>query len=173
MGVYPVIAEEFDQVTAVFYNPNIAPEDEYRRRRDTCAEYAAAQGIDFFEICPLDDARMGSRQIGDQGLARCSACYQLRLGRVAAWAIEHDCDAFATTLSISPWQNLEAINRVGEDTQKAFGRLHFAKRDFRAYYREAQKMARSLGVYRQNYCGCLPSKTEADEQRAAKRNIRK
>jgi len=189
MGVYPVIAAEFDQVSAVFYNPNIAPKDEYCRRRDTCAEYAADQNIAFFEICVLDSKQADNQRMiqdsDDRALSsgdsvfckgkdesRCDACYQQRLERVALWAVEHGCDAFATTLSISPWQNLDAINQAGQTVQKMYCSLHFVARDFRSYYREAQKMARNLGIYCQNYCGCLPSKTEADEQRAARRSMR-
>jgi len=191
MGVYPHVAQEvageFDHVTAVFYNPNIAPESEYIRRRDACAEYAKGQKIRFFEICPMNEWELGQNSVDitdgelsqatdsaeQQRESRCRACYRLRLERVAIWAIEHEYDALATTLSISPWQNLDAINQVGEDALKAFCDVHFIKRDFREHYREAQNMAQDLGVYRQNYCGCLASKTEADAQRATRRAAKK
>jgi len=189
IGVYPAVSSEivgeFDHVTAVFYNPNIAPEEEYIKRRDVCADYAHAHGIHFVEIDSADEWQQAVAEIivyptiegHSVRESECLVCYRLRLGRTAEWADENGYDAFATTLSISPWQNIEAINQAGiercEIMQSRHRSVTFAKYDFRGYYKDAQHTARSLGVYCQNYCGCLPSKRAAEQQRAARKKVEK
>ena len=178
IGVHSVLAAEADHITVVFYNPNIAPSFEYSKRRNACEEYARDKGIRFFEITPSDDWTEAQSQIDVSSLSaiqlsleeqremRCRTCYDLRLGRVAVWAIEHGCDGLATTLSISPFQNIATINQIGEAKIAAFCDINFIAADFREHHRDAQRMARHLGIYCQNYCGCLPSKAEAAKQRA-------
>ena len=169
IGAYEALTQELAQeskrIIAVFYNPNIAPAEEYIVRRDACRDYAREQGIDFFEI----EASFTDWEDKESQEQRCQSCYSLRLVRIAEWAHDNGCDTIATTLSISPWQNLEAIKRAGEKVISNFPRMHFAAYDFRDYYREAQKKARTLNIYCQNYCGCLASKDEAEAQRAARR----
>ncbi|MCL2403001.1 MAG: epoxyqueuosine reductase QueH [Coriobacteriia bacterium] len=161
MGVYDVLAEEAERVAVIFYNPNIEPMDEYLKRRDTCFDYAREKDIDFIEIAPDNDWE----QVDANDEQRCFSCYLLRLGRTAQWAASNSYDSFATTLSISPWQNLEAINRAGTHIAQSYPDVSFAQYDFRNYYREAQNKARDLGIYRQNYCGCLRGRAEVQEQR--------
>ena len=173
IGAYEALAQELSQellqedgrITAIFYNPNIAPVEQYFKRRDACCDYAREQSIDFVELAP-DFADWKDGEVREQ---RCQACYDLRLARVAQWARDNSCDTLATTLSISPWQNLEAIKRAGEKAVSNFSNLNFAHYDFRNYYRDAQKKARDSKIYCQNYCGCLPSKAEAEAGRAARR----
>jgi predicted adenine nucleotide alpha hydrolase (AANH) superfamily ATPase len=173
IGVYEAVEQKAEHITAVFYNPNIAPAEEYLKRRDACRNYCLQQGISFTEIeAGFDDWAQVTETAQSSDL-RCQACYSLRLNSVARWAAENGADSFATTLSISPWQNLEAINKAGAEAAKNFPSLHFASHDFRNYYRKAQKTARDLGIYCQNYCGCLPNKAEAEKQRAARRNATK
>jgi len=156
MGVYDVLVKETDHITAVFYNPNIEPKDEYCKRRDACADYARKNGIDFVEISPADDWQ----QVDKTHERPCFSCYLLRLGQTAQWAADKDYDSFATTLSISPWQNLDAINEAGMQVAEDYSNLSFEQHNFRNCYRKAQNKARILGIYRQNYCGCLPSKNK-------------
>ncbi|MCL2745834.1 MAG: epoxyqueuosine reductase QueH [Coriobacteriia bacterium] len=183
MGVYDALIGEADQITAIFYNPNIAPEEEYNKRRDACAAYASKQGITFVEVDPdpsdfLDNGQKAEEaQVRDTCQQRCFSCYLRRLDKTAQWAMDNvtkggTYDSFATTLSISPWQNLEAINRAGAQIAQIHSGLTFVQFDFRSYYRDAQNKARISGIYRQNYCGCLPSKVEAEAHRAARRAAR-
>ena len=45
---------------------------------------------------------------------RCRACYRMRLEATAQEAAARGCEAFSTTLTISPYQHLGAIQEVGE-----------------------------------------------------------
>ncbi|MCL2379855.1 MAG: epoxyqueuosine reductase QueH [Coriobacteriia bacterium] len=160
---------EYAHITAVYCNPNIEPTDEYIKRRDACRNYTQEQGIDFVEL-QLDAANWDFAALPQE--QRCRACYSLRLRQVAQWAIANDCEVVATTLNISPWQNLDAIACAGQAAVANFPSLQFLDCDFREHYRAAQVKAREMGIYCQNYCGCLPSRAEAQMQRAARRKRR-
>ena len=47
------------------------------------------------------------------------------------------------------------------------------ERDFRDRYQQATQRSRELGMYRQNYCGCLLSDLEARADRERRREERR
>jgi len=96
---------------------------------------------------------------------RCRACYQLRLERAAQRAAAGGYDVFSTTLTISPYQDLEAIAQIGASAAEAAG-VRFLFADLRDDYHTAADRARELALYRQNYCGCVFSALERAERRA-------
>ncbi|MHB1341715.1 MAG: epoxyqueuosine reductase QueH [Coriobacteriia bacterium] len=160
------------EVTVVYANPNIHPVSEYRRRRDVLLEYAAAHGIDVVEV-PYDPARWMRATEGTYGdpAARCRACFALRLGMVAEVAHERGLDALATTLSVSPYQDADAVRGAAIGAAAEHG-LEYVGEDYRDRYPHATRRSRELGMYRQNYCGCLLSEIEAEEERAARKRAR-
>lgn len=162
---YDALASEGDEVVAVFFNPNIHPAEEYERRRDSLTTYAAEHGIQVVEL-PYD---LGAWMEQVAPLARdqeqrCRACYRLRLTEVAKWAAERSLDAIATTLTVSPHQDPEAIAQEGRSAAAEAG-IEYLSRDYRARFPEAARRSRELGMYRQNYCGCVISDLDAREQR--------
>jgi hypothetical protein len=165
---YDALAEGAD-VTVCYANPNIAPEAEYARRRDTLLAYAEDVGIAVHEL-PYEPERWAQAVAGTEGdrVARCRACYELRIGMVAAEAAVGGYDAVATTLTVSPYQDPMAIVEAGEAACAAAG-VRFHATDFRDRYPEATRRSRDLGMYRQNYCGCAFSAEEADADRAARK----
>lgn len=168
---YDALAREHE-VTVCYANPNIAPVEEYERRRDTLAAYAARAGIRVVEL-PYEPSLWEEAVAGlehDQP-RRCRACFRLRLGLVAEEARRQGYDAVATTLSVSPYQDPDAICGAGAEACEAAG-VAFLDRDFRDRYPEATRRSRELGMYRQNYCGCLFSRAEADAERARRRAAR-
>lgn len=164
-------AEGFD-VTVVYFNPNIHPAEEYRRRLDTLREYADRHGIRVVELAYDPDrwnaavAGAGSRE------ERCRRCYELRLGAVADWAATQGVGAFGTTLTVSPYQDAGAIAAEGRRHAARTG-VRYEHRDFRERYREATRRSRDEGMYRQNYCGCAPSEREAEADRERRRAERR
>lgn len=168
---YDALAEEAASTVVVFANPNIAPAEEYALRRDTLRAYAADRGIDVVEL-PYEPDSWSAAVAGcaDRG-ERCRACFELRLGQVARWAAENGCDAIATTLTVSPYQDPEAIRAAGTAAAEGAG-VRWLDRDFRERYGEATRRSRELVMYRQNYCGCLPSRAEAQADRDARRAAR-
>lgn len=166
------LAAEAAHVTIVFANSNIHPAEEYERRRDTLRAYADKLGVDVVEL-DYDPAEWQAvvGPLAESGAARCRACYALRLGHAAAYAVQNGYDALATTLTVSPYQDVSAIREEGERAAREAG-VRYVHRDFRERYPEATRRSRELGMYRQNYCGCALSQIEAGKQRAARKMAR-
>ena len=57
------------------------------------------------------------------------------------------------------------LRTIGEEVGTWTG-VPFYFEDFRPYYQESRTRARELGLYRQNYCGCLFSKLERARRRS-------
>jgi len=167
------LAQSADEVLIVFANPNIHPVEEYERRRDTLVAYADSVAASVVEV-PYDPAlwiaEVGS--VADDPQARCRRCYRLRMRLTAQVAAAEGCDAVASTLTVSPYQDADAIEAEAIDAAEAVG-LRYVGSDFRARYSEATRRSRELGMYRQNYCGCILSDIEARQARAARRAERR
>ena len=139
-----------------WYNPNIHPYQEYKARRDTLIQYASNIGM---ELIIREDygLREFVRAVADDIDHRCTHCYTSRMEETARYAAEHGFSHFSTTLLVSPYQNHEEIKLAGEEAAKRYG-VEFFYRDYSVGFREGQRQAREAGLYRQKYCGCLPSK---------------
>ncbi len=171
---YDALVADGNEVRVAYANPNIHPRAEYERRRDTLLEYAGAQGIEVDELAYDTDA--WDKAVGgleNDPARRCRACFRVRLGAAARHAAEIGCDAVATTLTVSPYQDPEAIREAGEEVCAAAG-VSFLVTDFRDRYPAATRRSRDLGMYRQNYCGCRYSEAESaaarERRQAAKRS---
>ena len=169
---YDALALEHD-VRVVYANPNIHPRAEYEHRRDTLLAYAETCGIPVDELEYDTDAwEAAVAGLGRESGERCRACFRVRLGAVARHAAALGCDAVATTLTVSPYQDADTIREVGEQVCAEVG-VRFLVTDFRDRYPEATRRSRELGMYRQNYCGCRFSEQEAAEAREARKAARR
>ncbi len=175
----PCLLEPFDalsaehEVTVLYANPNIHPAEEYRHRRDTLMAYAASNGIDVIEE-PYDPVTWMRAVAGLERdrAERCRACFRLRLGIAARMAASLGMDAVATTLTVSPYQDQAAVAEAGA-TMAAEAGVAYLGGDFRDRYAEATRRSRELGMYRQNYCGCMLSDIEAQREREERREARR
>ena len=138
-GIEPVV---------YWFNPNIHPYIEYKTRRDTLKEYTKSIGINA-----IFDENYGLREFC-KNVVDDLDCYRVRLEQTAKYAKENGYDTFSTTLLISPYQNHEALKKIGEEMAEKYG-LTFLYRDFRPGFKEGQTEARELGLYMQKYCGCV------------------
>ena len=91
--------------------------------------------------------------------SRCEYCYSVRLEQAALKAGEIKADAFSTTLLVSPYQNFEMILETGRIMQERHG-VEFYAEDFRHGYREGRRLAKTMELYSQQYCGCIYSEME-------------
>jgi epoxyqueuosine reductase len=155
-------------VTGFFFNPNIHPLLEYRRRLEGAREAAGLTGVGMVEDLAYDPAEWFERvagggappaESGQTDGSRCARCISHRLDRTAAEAANRGCAAFSTTLSISPWQDHEAIQAGGREAAAKHG-VEFVYEDLRLLYPESRRLSRQWGLYRQKYCGCLLSEWE-------------
>lgn len=160
----------FFAVTVYYYNPNIGPEGEYRHRVEEQKRLISAMPVkhpvSFLEgeYCPEQfyEAVKGLENIPEGG-ERCFACYTLRLRAAAALAAEKGFDYFTTTLSISPLKRADKLGVIGETAGRDFG-IQWLPSDFKKKggYQRSIQLSKEYGLYRQNYCGCVFSKKEAE-----------
>jgi predicted adenine nucleotide alpha hydrolase (AANH) superfamily ATPase len=96
-----------------------------------------------------------------EGGARCDKCFEMRLDYTASLAKEKHFTYLATTLTVSPHKNAPLINDIGEKIAKKHGILWLPS-DFKKKggYLRSIELSKQHGLYRQNYCGCIFSKSE-------------
>lgn len=159
------------QLTVFYYNPNIAPEDEYRRRaaeqQRLIREMPFLHPVRFlegaFEPERFYEAARGLEKEPEGG-ARCRECFRLRLSETAKRAAEAGADYFATTLTISPLKDAALINEIGEELAKEYG-VAWLPSDFKKKdgFRRSGELSCQYGLYRQNFCGCVFSRVQREK----------
>ncbi|MBQ7521885.1 MAG: epoxyqueuosine reductase QueH [Clostridia bacterium] len=158
---------QYFSITVFYYNPNISPEREYQYRvseqkrlislmpvRNTVSflegEY---EPTEFYGVCKgLEKEKEGGK--------RCEQCFRLRLSKTAEKAKELSFDYFTTTLTISPLKNAPLINAIGKELSEKYG-VAYLYSDFKKKegYKRSIVLSREYQLYRQNYCGCIFSKS--------------
>lgn len=158
--IYPLkeLRVQGHEVTGVFFNPNIHPYQEYLRRRQTLNDYAAKAFLNIIcaEDYPLEEFL---RKVVFKENERCEYCLRHRLQYAAEMALADKYDGFTTTLLYSKYQKHDLIREIGEHVGGQLG-IPFYYRDFRSGWAEGVKISRELGMYRQQYCGCIYSEKE-------------
>lgn len=165
-----LLKEQGHDLTIGYMNSNIHPAAEYEHRLQTLLAWAHDEGIPVVEgeyNPSLWAAAVGpSESWGEGHIDRCRACYRMRLEAAARYASDNGYEALSTTLAVSPYQFTEVIHEELESVAAEHG-LAVIFQDFRPFYPEATRRSRALGMYRQNFCGCGPSKAEAAAEREA------
>ena len=152
----------FFEITALYYNPNIFPGEEYDKRALelkrllTCVKYPNRVDLTIADHdSAVFDAAAVSLWDEPEGGRRCKLCFELRLEQTAARAKSGGYDYFSTTLSVSPHKNAELLNEIGGGLSEKYGVKYlysdFKKRDG---YKRSTELSKQLGLYRQDYCGC-------------------
>lgn len=162
-------------ITVFYYNPCIHPEEEYIKRKNTQLELIADlnkdlnAGIKFLD-CDYDAEKYFELTNGfeneREGGARCNVCFLQRLEKTASEAKENGFDYFTTTLTVSPHKNAELINQIGNSLSEKYD-IKFLPSNFKkqnGYLRSIQ-LSKQYSLYRQNYCGCIYSKREANGEK--------
>ena len=159
-AVYPlqVLEDEGSKVFGFFYNPNIHPYQEYRRRLETVEQFAGQVGL---EVIYRDEYDVVSflREVAFRESNRCHYCYHLRLNAAAKLAKKSRMDGFTTTLLYSKRQDHELVRQLGEEAGQGHG-IPFVDRDLRQGWQEGIQKSKELNLYRQGYCGCIYSEQE-------------
>ncbi len=166
------LTDWFD-LTVFYYNPNIAPEEEFLRRaeeqRRLIAELPHAHEIQFrcgeYESEAFEALARGLEDMPEGG-ERCTRCFRLRLGKTAALAAREGFDYFTTTLSISPLKDAQRLNAIGGELAEQFG-VAYLFSDFKKKngYKRSCELSVQYGLYRQDYCGCRFSQMEREKKK--------
>ena len=176
----------FFRITMYYYNPNIDTIDEYNKRKDELEKLTLIynkEGISSWKIelildnynkQDFEDISKGVEACHEGG-ARCERCYSLRLAHTYKMAQKYNFDFFCSTLSLSPHKRADVINNIGlsfngikptQNIRALEDELHsktaplYLPNDFkkRNGYLTSIKISKELGLYRQDYCGCIYSK---------------
>jgi len=141
-----------------FYPHNIHPYTEMILRKDTLFSYAEQIGLRviYQEGYKLEEFL---RNTAFRENSRCHYCYFDRLKATALLAKRGKFDYFTSTLLYSKFQKHDLIRSIGEDVGKTVG-IDFYYDDFRKGWKEGIVESKALGMYRQQYCGCIYSEKE-------------
>jgi predicted adenine nucleotide alpha hydrolase (AANH) superfamily ATPase len=141
-----------------FYKHNIHPYTECLKRQETLQQYAGM--TDLRIICQDGyDLEGFIQNVVFRESDRCRYCYHDRLRSTALLAKRGKFDYFTTTLLYSKFQKHEMIRNIGESLGKKIG-VPFLYRDFRIGWKQGIEESKQLGLYRQQYCGCIYSEKE-------------
>ena len=153
-----IISSKEHDVTGFFLNNNIHPFTEFTRRLDALKEYAETVGLSviYDESYDIDDF-FESIVFNEEN--RCTVCYYMRLKETAKKAAEGGYDAFSTTLLYSKYQNHEKIKSICEELAHEHS-VAFYYEDFRVGWGRGIKKSKKIGMYRQQYCGCIYSERD-------------
>lgn len=155
------LLEEGHTVSGFFYNPNIHPLTEYMKRREGALQVADHFGIPLIIIDEPCGATVFFRAVNgseEQGVnGRCGVCQSMRLSRTAAEAASRHYDAFTSSLLYSRHQAHEFLKDQGNVAATVYPGITFLYRDFRSGWQRGIDRSKELGIYRQQYCGCVYS----------------
>ncbi len=180
-------------ITVFFYNPCITDPEEYERRKANQIRFLEERNRRLREAgMPAEDQvafvggaydpgayfeRVRGLEDEPEGGARCRVCFLDRLTAARDYARAHGYPLFTTTLTVSSHKDYRLISSIGKalaaETPEgpAFLDVDFKKKDG---FRRSVELSKEYGLYRQDYCGCLFSKRQREEQkrRAAERSAK-
>ncbi len=155
-----LLAEEWN-VKGFFYGSNIHPFEEYTKRLEALDILKKNTGIEC-EIATYNPGEWLEKVSGlenePEGGRRCEKCFELQLEAGACLAKRLGIENFCTTLTISPHKNVQLINKIGEKIS-ILNNIQWLNRIWRKNngFLRSVKASKEMGLYRQNYCGCIYS----------------
>lgn len=160
----------FFNITVFYYNPNIEPYEEYLKRKNEQIRFIKEfkhENINFLD-CDYDNEVFRTKTKGleqeKEGKARCPVCFRLRLEATAIKAKELGFEYFGTTLTVSPHKNSKQINILGGILEEKYN-IKYLLSDFKKGdgYKKSIEYSKEYNLYRQDYCGCLFSKSTKND----------
>lgn len=191
--VIEYLACYFD-ITIYYYNPNIHPDTEYFRRLNELKTFLGKipQKINLIEtsydpeefFTATNTRTETDLQTEPERGERCRRCYLFRMKKAYKYACENSFDWFTTTLSISPYKDVDKINTIGSELELTAANnftsqpddpsksaepnpTKFLTSDFKKKggFLRSLELSKEYGLYRQNYCGCIFSKQNIEKSR--------
>lgn len=167
---------DYFKITVFFYNPNIAPKDEYEKRkaeqkrliRELPTKYEVSFEEGDYAPERFDHLSRGVEEEPEGG-HRCQRCYAMRMAKTARKAKSENFDFFTTTLSVSPYKNAQKLNDIGEKLGKQL-EISYLPSDFKKKegYKKSVALSRKYNLYRQGYCGCAFSLADYENREKEK-----
>jgi len=157
VAVIDELREKFD-LTVLFYNPNIFPEEEYLKRKKEVVRVCEGWGVPMMDHDYVPDewnVKVQGLETEPEGGMRCGTCIKMRLLRAGEIAKENNFEIFGTTLTMGRQKTAKVITPIGEAVAQIFG-LKYLAEDWKKGGRQeiARKLIQEKNIYQQNYCGC-------------------
>jgi hypothetical protein len=142
-----------------FYNPNIHPENEYKRRLDELIKFTDVKKYPLIiqeDLTEIWFKAVQGFEEEKEGGSRCEICFRLRLEKTAIYAKENSFVGFTTVLTISPHKNSAIINQIGKELSKKHD-VPFLEENFKKNegFKKSLEFSKEYNLYRQSYCGCV------------------
>ena len=124
--VITYLTSYFD-ITILYYNPNIYPYEEYIKRKNEqiklIYEIETKNKLNIID-CDYDNELFnklikGLENEPERG-NRCTVCYKMRMEKTAIIGKKYNYDYFCTTLSVSPYKNVNLINKIGKELENEY-----------------------------------------------------
>lgn len=156
---------DYFDITILYYNPNIYPYEEYKKRKDEQIRLISNfKGVKIID-CDYDndiynEVIKGLENEPERG-SRCTKCFYLRLDKTGEIAKKNNFEYFGTTLTVSPYKNARLLNEIGEVISKKYD-IKWLYSDFKKNdgYKKSIELSKKYDLYRQDYCGCIYSKRD-------------
>ena len=156
---------DYFDITILYYNPNIYPYEEYKKRKDEQIRLISNfKGVKIID-CDYDndiynEVIKGLENEPERG-NRCTKCFYLRLDKTGEIAKKNNFEYFGTTLTVSPYKNAKLLNEIGEDISKKYD-IKWLYSDFKKDdgYKKSIELSKKYDLYRQDYCGCIYSRRD-------------
>jgi len=158
------LKENFEPVI-FYYNPNIYPEDEYLKRRESVIKLAKIYGAEFveeeYDTENWQEKIKGKENEPEKG-SRCYDCFEMRLEKTAEFAKENGIEIFTTSLYVSPFKDENQVDLAGKNVSKNYGLKYLKMQDVilnkQENWKKTRELAKKYEFYFQKYCGCKFSK---------------
>ncbi len=136
------------------------PQEEYEKRKQSVKKLAEIYNLELIEGEYEPEKwfeNIKGFELEPEGGARCPLCFKMRLLKTAEYAKEQGIKYFATTLSISPYKQVQLINQIGEKISRELD-LEFVpmSEELKSeLWQKSRQLARKYNFYHQKYCGCI------------------
>ena len=159
-SIFPikVLRDEGMEVMGFFFRHNIHPYTECMKREQALKDYAEKANLKVVYQKGYELEQFIQKLVFRES-DRCRVCYHERLYAACKVAKKGKFDAFTSTLLYSKFQNHKLICSTGKAIGKKEG-IKFLYRDFRDGWKQGIEESKRIGMYRQQYCGCIYSEKE-------------
>jgi len=160
------------EAIALYYNPEVDNEDEYKKRLSDLETYCKEEKIklivpeyrslDYSEIIEPYKNKDSIKYINDKDRyyrRRCRLCNSLIIQKTIEQAKKAHLKYFSTTLLCSPYKDHEDLISIGNEMSLDY-HVSFYYQDFRKGYWMGRNFGRNRQIHTPSYCGCQESEKE-------------
>lgn len=161
------------EVTIMYNNSNIWPEEEYNHRLSELKRYLKERWKDEVKLIiePYDydtysKTILKNRSQDPEGWKSCFGCYGERMNHAFSYANQNHFDYFTTVMTFSRQKDSQKINEIGLNLGKQYNNTKYFISDFKKANGaiKSEEICNAFCLYRQDYCGCETSYHERHPQ---------